>query len=137
MSRYETRYVKNLASGEPLILEVPEEDLGRMEQKIALIRNGATSPFLRSVEDVTRNHEFSFLPSYKEVLKIFIQDGFTIELLTQILQDFGLTSLDVERLISNENFTARIRPLFRGVTQDGDRASRVLMVVYSEVLELR
>lgn len=132
MSTYTTQYVKNLSTGEPFILEVDDEVISRLELQKKRVKAGKSSPMLgRSVEELTKTYEFSFFPAFNEVLQIFIEDGFTTELITKILKDFGVSEPFIQKLLEDEDFISQVKPWFSGITSDGGRAVRTLAVVYN------
>ena len=85
---------------------------------------------MENIEEVTKTYEFSFFPAYQELLKIWFENGFTIELITQILTDFGVTEPFIQRLLEDADFISSTKQWFGGITCDGERASRTLRVVY-------
>jgi DNA-binding transcriptional MerR regulator len=131
MPKYTTKYVKNLSTGEPFTFEVSDDTLKYFEDQKGLIEAG-TAPVLGSIEDLTKIYEFSFFPAYRELLKIWTENGFTIELITQILREFGVEDSFIQKLLEDEEYTSRIIPWFEGITYDGGRASRTLAIVYKQ-----
>ncbi|MES3031131.1 MAG: hypothetical protein V4697_01820 [Patescibacteria group bacterium] len=130
MPLYTTEYVKNLSTGKPFTLCVTGTSLERLEcQKGCLAATGKT-PLGTRVEGLVRTYEFSFFASYHEVLKIFWDTGFTPELLTQILQEFGVKETFIEKLLEDEEYISKARPLFKGITCDGERAADTMKAVY-------
>lgn len=134
MPTYTTKYVKNLITGESFTFEVPEKKLKLLEYQKELVKSGQASPMLGDIEKLTKTYEFSFFPAYKKLLKIGFTNGFTVELITQILTDFGVTKTFVQRLIEDDKFILNTKPWFEGIVCDGERASRTMRVVY-EVTE--
>lgn len=128
---YTTEYVMNLSNGTPFCFDVSDETLSRLEHQKALINQGK-APMLGSIEELTRYYEFSFFPSYKELLKIFFENGYTDELMTEILKDFGVPESFIPKLLEDEEYVSKIKPWFEGITCDGSRASRTLIVVYEK-----
>lgn len=129
MPIYTTEYVKNLRTGEPFTFEVPKETLERLELQKKLVKAGQ-APLLGDLESLTETYEFSFFPAYKELLKIWIKNGFKAELITQILSDFGVTKEFIQKLLEDEKFVSNASQWFEGITCDGGRASRTLKIVY-------
>lgn len=129
MPTYTTEYVKNLSTGEPFTFEISAETLGRLQYQRKMIVEGS-APMLGSLENLTTIYEFSFFSAYKELLKIWTENGFTVELITQILEDFGVTEPFIQKLLEDDKFISDTRPWFEGITCDGERASRTLKVVY-------
>lgn len=129
MPTYTTQYVMNLSTGKPFTFEVSSKTLERLEYQRKLITAGQ-APMLGSLEELTQTYEFSFFPVYQELLKIWIDNEFTIELITQILEDFGVTETFIQKLLEDEKFLSNTKPWFEGITCDGERASRTLKVVY-------
>lgn len=130
MPTYITQHVKNLTTGEPFTFEVPQESLDRLERQKRYIEAGEASPLLGTVESLTESYKFSLFPCYEEVRKIFFQNGYTPELAAQILTEFGLTEPSVSRLIDDPKFVQSVIGWFEGITQDGERTSRTLKIVY-------
>lgn len=129
MPTYTTKYVKNLCTGESFTFEVPDEKLERLKYQKELVKS-RRAPMLGSEEELTKTYEFSFFPSYQELLKIGFNNGFTLELIIQILTDFGLTEPYIQRLIEDNEFISNTKPWFKGIIGDGERASRTIRVVY-------
>ena len=119
----------NLSTGAPLIFEVAKKDLDHLERQKKLVASGQ-APMLGTIEALEESYEFSFFPSYQEVLKIFFANGYTTELITQILTEFGVPEPFIAKLIDDETFIHNVKPWFEGITCDGERASRTLKVVY-------
>lgn len=130
MPTYTTQYVKNLTTGEPFTFEVPDKKLQRLEhQKMSIATDGPSQ--FGTVESLTEEYEFSFFPSYEKVREIFFDDGYSNELITQILTEFGVPETAVTQLINNPNFVREVRKWFRGITCDGERTIRTLKIVYA------
>ena len=96
---YTTVYVMSLDTGKPFVFDVSSNILDRLErQKYSVSQEQA--PLLgNSVEELVENFEFSLFPTFGEVLKIFFQNGFTNELITKILCDFGAGELFIQELL--------------------------------------
>lgn len=131
MPTYKTEYVKNLSTGEPFTFEVPERELERLENQKKLIAAGQ-APMLGDIKDLIEIYEFSFFPAYKELLKIWFENEFTTELITQILSNFGATESFIQRLLEDEEYISEVKPWFEGITCDGERASRAMKMVYEQ-----
>lgn len=129
MPKYTTKYVKNLSTGEPIILEVNDDVLKRLERGKRIVLSGQV-PMSGGIEGLVKTCEFSFFASYEKVLQIWTEDGFTTELITQILIDFGVPRSFIPKLLEDDDYIANIRPWFAGITCDGERATRTLAVVY-------
>jgi hypothetical protein len=133
MPTYSTVIVTNLTNGLPFNFEVSPESLNRFEYQKKLIKDGKASPMLGTLEKLTRAFEFSLFPTFKQLLNIFFEDGFSDELLTQILQEFGIEDKSfIHKLLEDEDYISRVKPWFEGITHDGERAARTLMIVYDE-----
>lgn len=132
MPTYTTEYVKNLTTGEPFTFEVSGETLERFERQKELIRTGK-SYMLGSIESLTKSYEFSFFPAFEEVLKIWFDNGFTTELITQILEGFGVTEPFIQKLLEDDKFISQTKPMFEGITCDGGRAATTLNIVYDVI----
>ena len=133
MPTYTTEYIKNLSTGEPFIFEVSTESLERLELQKRLVGEGR-APFLAStVEELVKNFELSCFGAFDKIVEIFIDNGFTIELITKILQDFGVSESFIRKLLEDDAFISRMKPWFEGITCDGGRAIRTLAVVYDSV----
>jgi hypothetical protein len=128
---YETQKVKNLFTGEPFSLEIPEEKMRRFEEVKKMLKSG--TPMFQSEEELIRLWEFSFFPSYQELLKIFFENGYTDELMTQILKEFGIPDDFAQKLLEDEQFIENLKGWFEGITCDGERASRTLSYVYEAI----
>jgi len=129
---YTTQCVKNLHTGKSFTFEVPQQTIEYFEMQKGLVETGQ-APMLGSVEKLTTIYEFSFFPAYKELLKIWTSNGFTTELIVQILADFGVTQPFIYKLLEDDKFISDVQPWFEGITCDGERASRTLKVVYDTV----
>lgn len=128
--QYTTTLVMNLMTGQPFIFDVPEEKISRLESQKEAVFKGRAPLLGNSVEDLITNWEFSHFRAFNELLKIFMGDGYTNELITQILLEFGLPESYIHKLIEDERFVDSIRPWFIGITCDGGRAIRTLRKVY-------
>ena len=133
MPTYTTEYVKNISTGEPFTLEVPEEVLGRLKRQKELVGAGRAPMLGHSVQELVTKYEFSFFPAFREIVGIFTDNGFTTELITRILRDFGVSEPFIAKLLEDEAFISRMRPWFEGITRDGERATRTMAVVYDSV----
>ena len=131
---YVTVYVMNIDTGKPFIFDVPCKILERLEQQKSFVSKGQAPLLGDSVVELVEGFEFSLFPAYKEVLKIFLRNGFTIELITKILRDFGAGEPFIQELLKDRTFTSRMIPWFEGIARDGERATRTLKVVYAEAL---
>lgn len=133
MPTYTTKYVRNIGTGELFTFEISDEEAVHLERWKSLIVSG-NSPMLRSRKEIILTKEFSFFPAYKDLLKIWMDNVFTMELITRILKDFGVPDDFAEKLLSDAKFIEDVRPWFAGITHDGSRVSRVLQVVYDTVI---
>lgn len=128
---YTTEYIHNLATREPFQFEVPEETVRRLKTQKRLIREGQ-APALGTIEELTLIYEFSFFPTYHELMKIWLENGYKEELITAILIDFGLTDSFIAKLLEDQDYVDQVRPWFEGITCDGERAARVLAIIYQK-----
>lgn len=133
MPVYTTQHIKNLSTGKPFTFEISDDEAVRLERWKSLIASGKALT-VRSTKEIILAKEFSFFPAYKDIFKIWINNGFTMELITRILKDFGVTDDFAEKLLSDAKFIEDVRPWFAGITHDGSRVSRVLQVVYDTVI---
>lgn len=122
----------NLSTGKPFQFEVPDEKIARWEYQRGLVREGKGSPMLGSIEELISIHEFSIFPAYQEILKIWFENGYTEELMTEILVDFGVTEPFIQKLLEDQAYVEHIKPWFEGITCDGARSARTLAIIYSK-----
>ena len=131
MPKYTTQYVMNLSTGKPFVFEVPKEKLDRLDWQRRLLQSGHGSPLLgRDIKTLTETHEFYFFPAFEVLLNIGTGNGFTIDLILQILRDFGIAESFIVKLLENETFMSDVVPWFEGISHDGGRASKTLRVIY-------
>ncbi len=130
---YTTRSITNLFDGKPFSLEVPPEKMARLEKAIKYAESGA--PMSYTKETFMRIWEFSLFPSYQELLKIWMENGYTPKLMAQILKDFGIPDDFAQKLLEDEKFIEGLRGWFEGITCDGERASRTLGMVYDAIAQ--
>lgn len=128
---YTTQSIKNLFDGTPFTLEVPDKTFARFEKAMGYARSGA--PMTHTTEDFMRLWEFTFFPSYQELLKIWFENGYTDELMAKILKDFGIPDDFAQKLLEDEKFIGELRGWFEGITCDGERAVTTLSLVYDAV----
>ena len=129
MPTYTTIRAKNLSTGQPFIFEISQEELDHFERMKEGVRE-RRSMYLFSEEEAVRVFEFSLFPAYHKVANIFLH-GFTNELLTQILQEFGIEGqMFIQKLLEDSDYVASIQPWFTGIAGEGIRASRTLGIVY-------
>lgn len=134
MSTYITKYVKNILSGEQFKLEITDRDLERLEKQKVLVGAGQAPMLASSVEQLVEDFEFSKFPAFQDLLGIMFDNGFSPELATKILSDFGANEQLVRELLENNGFVSRVKPWFSGITCDGGRAVRTLRIVYATAL---
>jgi hypothetical protein len=125
---YRTQYIKNLFTGEPFAFEISAKLASRLEERR---KQGQSVPAM--MQEGIKGREFSFFPSYKKVLEIFTENGYTDELMAQILKDFGVPDDFAQKLLEDEKFVEGIKPLFAGITCDGGRAQSTLRIIYDVV----
>ncbi|MDD5165179.1 MAG: hypothetical protein PHG25_01395 [Candidatus Pacebacteria bacterium] len=128
---YTTKSIKNLFNGEPFTLDVPPEKMARFEKAMKYAESGGH--MFHTKEAFIRMWELSLFPSYQELLKIWFDNGYTPELMAQILRDFGIPNDFAQKLLEDERFIEGLRGWFEGITCDGERASRTLGCVYDAI----
>jgi hypothetical protein len=133
MPTYTTEYVKNLSTGKPFVFEVSTESLERLKLQKRLVGEGRAPMLASTVEELVKNFELSCFGAFDKIVEIFINNGFTTELITKILQDFGVSEPFIRKLLEDDAFISRMKPWFEGITCDGGRAIRTLAVVYDSV----
>ena len=133
MPTYTTEYIKNLSTGEPFIFEVSTKSLERLELQKRLVEEGRAPMLGSTVEELKKNFELSCFEAFNKIVEIFIDNGFTTELITKILQDFGVSEPFIRKLLEDDAFISKMKPWFEGITCDGGRAIRTLAVVYDSV----
>ncbi len=131
MPLYKTQYVKNLLTGEPLTLEVEDRGIINLSWERMLTYKRSSSLYGQTEQIITK-YELSFLPSYKEVLKIFRGNGYTNDLVSLILKDFGLDDSGISSLLADDSFVRKIRGEFKDINCDRGRATKAMLVVYKE-----
>lgn len=135
---YTTKYIVNLITGQPFVFEVDENRFQYFEREKARIESfkAGQGPRPRySLEELTKMFECSLFPAYEEVLKIFMGNGYTKELITQILNDFGLWPELTASIVENPDYRKRVHGWFEGVTRDGERARTTLKIAYYAVID--
>lgn len=130
---YTCESVSNLQTGEPFVFDVEESRLSLFEHNKGVLKRlveegDKKAPFRLSC--LVRNFEFSFFPAYEDLLEIMFDNGYTPELATKILTDFGLSNESVVGILADPNFERSVRGWFESITCDGDRATRTLEIVY-------
>jgi len=134
MPTYTTQYLKSFSTDKPFTFGVTDEDLKRLEFQKRSVEAGRAPMLGHSVEELVRNFEFSLFPSFRDVLNIFFENGFSFDLVSKILCDFGADESFIQELLRNRNFVLKIQPWFSGITGDGGRARRTMSIVYSTAL---
>ena len=136
MPTYTTVLAKNLSTGEPFTFEVSQEDLDLFGRQKKCAKEG-TSMFLSSEEEAIAYFEFCLFPVCQRVMRIFLQNGLTDELLIQILREFGIEDPAlVRKLLDDKDFISSIKPWFSGIAGEDVRASRTLSIVYKALQRL-
>ncbi len=136
MPTYTTAKVRNLSTGHPFVFEVSQDTLDYFERMKEGVRE-RRSMYLSSEEEAVLIFEFSLFPVYHEVAKIFLKNGFTNELLTQILREFGIEDQTfIQKLLDDSDYVRSIQPWFTGIAGEGIRASRTLGIVYEATQRL-
>ncbi|MEI6191418.1 MAG: hypothetical protein WCP24_03600 [bacterium] len=135
MSTYTTQYLKSFSADKPFVFEVTEKALELLELQKRNVKAGRAPLLGHSVEELVRNFEFSLFPSFKDVLEISFENGFSFDLITKILCDFGADESLIQELIRNKDFVLPIKPWFSGIIGDGGRAIRTMDLVYSRALK--
>lgn len=130
MPTYATIRAKNLSTGQPFTFEVSQEDLDLFERQKQAVKD-RRSMFLFSEDEAVSYFEFGLFPAFQEVRKIFLENGLTDELLTQILREFGIEDQTfIQKLLEDSDYISSIQGWFTGIAGEGVRASRTLGVVY-------
>ncbi len=130
MPTYTTVRSKNLRTGQPFTFEVPQEDLDLFERQKQMAKEHK-SMFLSSEEEAVSYFEFTRFPACEKMLKIFLANGLTDELLTEILRGFGVEDPTfIRKLLEDKDYISNIRPWFSGIAGDDSRASKTLEIVY-------
>jgi len=135
MPTYTTQYLKSFSTDKPFTFEVTDSDLKRLELQKRNVEAGRAPLLGHSVEELVRNFEFSLFPSFRDVLEIFFENGFSFDLITKILRDFGADETFIQELVRNKNFVSPIKPWFSGIIGDGGRAIRTMSLVYTAALK--
>ncbi|MCX6717545.1 MAG: hypothetical protein NTU76_02625, partial [Candidatus Taylorbacteria bacterium] len=104
MPTYTTQYLKSFSDDKPFAFEVTEEALELFELQKRSVEAGEAPALGYSVEELVRNFEFSLFPSFKDVLEISFENGFSFDLITKILCDFGADESLIQELIRNKDF---------------------------------
>ena len=133
MHTYTTQYALHLSTKAPFVHEVPQDRLDVFAKQEVLIREGKARG-LGSIEDLTRFKEFTFFSTYHDLLKIGFEDGFTPDLLTKILKEFGVDEPHLQKLLEDKKFLSEVKPWFEGITWDGEKAGRTLKIVYERAV---
>lgn len=133
---YTCESVNNLQTGEPFVFDVDESRLATFEHNKGVLKRlieegDKKAPFKLSC--LVRNFEFSFFSAYEDLLNIMFDNGYTPELATKILTDFGLSDESVVSILADPNFEESVGEWFESITCDDDRATRTLEVVYRSV----
>ena len=129
MPQYTTTVLKNLSTGKPFVFEVSDDDYNRFEIQKEMVRTGRY-PRLVSFDEFIKEHELSLFSTFAEVMKIFFENGFSEKLLADILRDFGLSEGEIRKMCKDKLLIADLKPWFEGITGDGGRAARTMMIVY-------
>jgi hypothetical protein len=130
MPVYTTVRAKNLSTGQPFTFEVSQEHLDLFERQKKSAKEGR-SWFLNNEEEAISYFEFTLFPAFNQVVHIFLTNGLTDQLLTQILREFGIEDQTfIHKLLEDSDYISSIQPLFTGIAGEGVRASRTLGIVY-------
>ena len=131
---YTTEHLLNLVTGMPFRLEVESEKVNRLTSRIEQInlQNRCNPTKIKSTAMMVTLFEFSLLPSHKLVCEIWVENGYTDELVTQILRDFGIADNFILRLLASDDFVSAVRPNFAGIIYNSSRASSLLFAVYKK-----
>jgi hypothetical protein len=128
--QYNTTQVLNLCTGEPFTFEVTEKEMALLEYQKEGVSKGREPLLGNSVEDLIADWEFSHFPVFRELLKFFDKDAYSEELITKILEGFGLSESFILKLLEDEDYLELVKPWFQRMVMDGGRASRTLRQVY-------
>ncbi len=131
MPTYTTVILTNLSTGLPFTFEVTQEKLERFQHHTNMVKTGSAGK-LGDLNKLTRAYELSMFPSFQTLLCIFFENGFTNELLIQILNEFGVNKFFIQKLLKDEQYISSIKPWFEGITSDAERATRTLGIVYDQ-----
>lgn len=113
-----TKHIIDFTTRRPFEFEVDQEEMNRISR---YRQQGGENEYLV---------DFLFFPSREEVRKIFFGNGYTEELVTKILKDFGTPKEKIHELLADQRFVQEIYGWFEDITQDGERAARTLLYVY-------
>ena len=127
MPTYTTQHITNLSTGKPFQFEISQDKFDAIEKWNKKVKTQRELIYFNP-----KISEFTLFASYHEVRKIFIKNGFTDELVTQILTEFGLSINFIGKLLDDDVFIQRTMPWFEGVAQDGTRAATTLHIVYEQ-----
>lgn len=125
---YITEHALNLSTGEPFSFEVSDEKIEGLERRKKMVEEEQRVFF--DPEELVPLFEFSLFPAFEDLLNIFFGNGFSVELLRKILEDFGVEEESIQRLLQDSDYIAYIKPWFEGITCDGSRAARTLVIVH-------
>ncbi len=136
MVQYQTKFLKNLSTGESLVFVVEQDKILAHENALKWhTENYESSTMARDPKSVICDFEFSLLPSYKQVVKIWTSVSVTEmrELVTRMILDFGCPETFLEKVLVDQDFMKRVGEVLVGITCDGSRAVRSMKVAYGLV----
>lgn len=123
----------NLSTGKPFEFEMPDERFARWQHQRNLFLEGSGSPLLgNSLEEIIAMQECYLFPAFEKLLGMWFKNGYTEELMTEILVSFGATEPFISKLLEDKEYVESIEPWFAGITYDGGRASRTLLKIYNK-----
>jgi len=131
---YKTRLVRNLFNNDPYSLETDE---GKLKRFVGATGLEATAEIPREHSEYRRIRlwEFTFFSSYKVVVEISRESGYSDDLMRQILRDFEVPGDFAEKLMADEQFIDSLKGFFRGISCDGQRAATTLQMVYDTIAQ--
>lgn len=128
---YLTRSIRNPYTNEPYALEISDRTMTDFRMAEEQARQGKSVAF-RNADQLIRCWEFTLFPAFGDVCQVWT-DGYSKELMKRILTDFGVPHEFIEQLLADDEFVAKAKPWFNGITCDGERASRTLKIIYDEL----
>lgn len=132
--QYSVQKFRDLLTGEPIILEVRDSELRQFTTLREKFDKEGWSDSERENMFLCQ-WEASFFPVYKEVIKIFTENGYTDGLVTQMLKEFGADNHLVQRLLIDADFVNSVKSWFEGITCDGERTTTTMLIVHRAALE--
>ena len=132
--QYDIQQFRHLLTGESLVLEIPDSEFERFTRLREKFDNEGWSDREQRTSFL-RQWEASLFPAYKKVREIFFENGYTDELVTQILREFGADEDLIKKLLTDTDFVKSVKRWFEGITNDGERTTTTMLAVYGSALE--